>query len=208
MKISVKIKKLLIIAAVFLVLLAIYTFIDSYNLLRTPLSCLRLGINLYDYCGSYSYDELNGSSKNVFVNVTDKRKTPAEYYSISSKTSDEIEKLLSKYKFTMEHYNSEGKGSISNPDNSLIIMRSEQLSSPEFISLGDGVYSYGIGSVVVLKNKIIINKYYTKENWFVETDSSSNKIIVNTTISVAYSCKDSELVEKIHFLLRNAENIF
>lgn len=207
MKISEKKKKLLIILAAALIFLLIYHFIDAYKLLQNPISGLRLGINIYEYSGTYSYDELNGNSQNVFVKIVDKRKTPAEFHSISSETSEEIEKLLSEYEFTMEHYNSEGKGSISNPDNSLIILRSPQLSSPEFISLGNGAYSYGIGSVAVLENKVIINKCYTKENWlFDETDSSPDGIIVNTTLSIAYSCKDSELIEKINQLLES-ENI-
>ena len=51
----------------------------------------------------------------------------------------------------MEHFDSEGKGNISMPENSIIIFRSEELSVPEFTSLGNGVYSFGIGSVAVLE---------------------------------------------------------
>lgn len=201
MKISKKTKKLIIIAAVILFFGIIYHFFDAYELLGNPISSLRLGINLYDYSGSYDYDELNGNSKNVFVSVSDNRIFPAEHYSISLETSDEIEKLLSEYKFTMEHFDSEGKGNISMPENSIIIFRSEELSAPEFTSLGNGVYSYGIGSVAVLEDKVIVNKYHTKEHWFVKTGPSDEDIIVNTTITVSYSCKDPELVEKIHLIL-------
>lgn len=203
MKISAKTKKFIIVIAAAAAVFLIYHFIDAYNLLRNPIASLRLGINIYDYSGTYSYDELNGNSKNVFVTAYDKHFFPAESRPVSPEISDEIENLLSEYEFTMEHYNSEGKGSISEPDNSIIIRRSKELSSPEFISLGNEVYSYGIGSVAVLDDKVILNKYHTKENWFVKAGDSPDDIIVNQTITVSYSCKDPELAEKMLDILNN-----
>lgn len=199
-------KTIISLVVLFVLLFGLYNVLSNYKLLQTPINILRFNVNISDFSGSYTYEELIENNMFSYTKMSDMNE-PFSFYDLTKEQSDIIEQILSNYNFDMVYYDSSGSGNIHYPDNCIVFSYNpEKNDKYNFVKHSNDIYSCGINSVTVTKEKVLISKKIIRSDWIINNEDSNNGIIFEKEILISYENTDKQLLNTINEIIEEIKN--
>lgn len=197
-----KLKKFFIYFLVlFVLIVGISNALSKYKLLQIPMEKIIYNINFSDFSGIHTYEELIENNVFAYTKMSDMHE-PFSFYDLTKEQSDIIEQILSNYNFDMVYYDSSGSGSIHYPDNCIVFSYNpEKNDKYNFVEHSNNIYSCGINSVTVTKEKVLISRKIIHSDWIINNEYSDNGMFFENEILISYESTDKQLLNEINEII-------
>lgn len=190
-------------------LLLIYLLLymaSTYAILETPFSFIKYRLPLNDFAGKFTYEELKDENELHIDSLRDYSKESYYLYNISTEDKELLDDILSGYVFKTAFVDCSASGSVRHPNNQIVLYCTNYKDHFTLFQHHNGIISYGIISITLMEDRVIINRGVVHEKSIFETPSDDSGFYSTDMSSIPYYCKDLELVNILQEFVNKVMN--
>lgn len=189
-------KRLTVPLCLFLAWLILYSA-AMFSVLEVPFTFVWHLLPPSDFLGSFTYEELKDGNKLHIVALDDNRSKNYSSFKLGQKSTARLDDILNGHSFKTALIDYSFSGSASRPKNQIAFYRydfGDNKNNVVLISHRGGTVSYGITSVYLLKDRVIICREFVGENSY---SYDEDGFVPMHPSMIPYYCKDTELVAEM-----------
>lgn len=168
-----------------------------FSVLEVPFTFIWHLLPPSDFLGKFTYEELKDGNELHIVTFSDNRSEDYSIFELNKKDVMRLDNMLSGHTFKTAFVDYSFSGSAGYPKSQISFYRydfGDNKNNVVLISHRGGTVSYGITSVYLLKDRVIICREFVEENSY---SYDEDGFIPMHPSRIPYYCKDPELVAEM-----------
>ncbi len=189
-------KRLAVPLCLFLAWLILYSA-AMFSVLEVPFTFVLHLLPPSDFLGSFTYEELKDGNELLIVTFSDHRSEDYSSFKLSKEDVAHLDDILSGRTFKTALVDYSFSGCAGYPKSQISFYRydfGDNKNNVVLVHHRGGTVSYGITSVYLLKNRVIICREFVGENSY---SYGKNGFVPMHPSRIPYYCKDPELVAEM-----------